>query len=396
LGLSLDSEGFVVSPTGNFYVADEYGMSIYEFHPVQANGITEARFVRSFDTPDNLLPRDENGVNFDTEFSDPPTSVLTGRQPGRGYESLAISPSGDRLWALHQAPLQEEGEGNSGRRSRNLRLVEYDTITGQSTAQYIYQVESIDDINARILDDCPVPPNDDANCADFTANQQGRNIAPSALVALSDHEFLVLERDNRGIGNGNASNEDIVASHIGTKSIFYVDIDSATDVTDISLAGTNDLPVGVTPVRKSLAIDLHAELQTAGQITPEKFEGMTIGPALASGKHALIVMTDNDRSSVDIDNPDGATMPLLLDVYTNGSQTLYTPIDDPSQSYALADFANVDTNPNLGALPLGYQMLPTYIYSFPVDLRAVPEPASAGWAGTLAGLVLLRRRQRQR
>ena len=40
LGLSFDPEGFVVAPNGNFFVADEYGPSLYEFKPVQVGGAT--------------------------------------------------------------------------------------------------------------------------------------------------------------------------------------------------------------------------------------------------------------------------------------------------------------------------------------------------------------------
>ncbi len=376
LGLSLDPEGFVVAPNGNFFVSDEYGPSVYEFQPVQVGGSTEARFVRAFETPDNLLPRDADGVNFDTEFSDPPSSVLTGRQEGRGFESLSISPSGDKLFALFQSPLQEEGD-SSGRYSRNLRLVEYDVALGTSTAQYIYQVESIDDINARIPDDCPVPPNAVDSCADFLANQQGRNIAPSAMLAVNDHQFLVVERDNRGIGTENANNEDIVSSHIGTKSIYRIDITGATDASGVSLAGTNDLPPGVVPVSKDLFLDLHAELNGAGLLTPEKFEGLAVGPQLASGQYALITITDNDNTALEIETDDGV---FFLDVYANELTTLYTPLDDTSKSFAVADLEDPATNPDLGPLPDGFAKIPTYIYSFSLDLpnyqAPVPEPST--------------------
>lgn len=374
LGLSFDPEGFVVAPNGRWFVSDEYGPSVYEFEPVKIGNVTEARFVRALTAPSNLIPNDATGQNFDAEFSNPTTTVVSGRQEGRGFESLAISPSGDTLFALLQSPLQQEGASNQGRRSRNVRLVAYDVATGASKAQYIYQVESITDINALIPDDCPVPPFTAANCADFAATQQGRNIAPSALVALNEHEFLVLERDNRGIGTGNPSNEDTILSHVGIKSIFKIDINGATDVTNVSLAGTNALPAGVTPVAKSLYLDLHSELKQAGLLTPEKFEGLAIGPQLASGEFALITITDNDNTAVEISNPANPLAPLWLDVYSNGASSRYTPINDTSRSYALPNFEDPTTNPNLGALPSEFRKIPTFIYSFPTEI--VPEPAS--------------------
>ena len=89
-----------------------------------------------------------------------------------------------------QDPLVNEGSSNDGRRSRNVRIVEFDARSGRSTAQYVYQLEAREALNA--ID----PGTDD----DFSATNQGRSIGLSAIIALSDREFLVLERDNRGLG----------------------------------------------------------------------------------------------------------------------------------------------------------------------------------------------------
>src|SRR5262245_7765548 len=124
LGDSFDPEGIVVGQGGHLFVSDEYGPSIYEF---SASG----GFVRAFTPPDNLLPRVGGNLNF---AADPPQ---TGRQGNRGYEGLAINKSRTKLYAILQDPLQEEGTGttNPGRRSRNVRIVEYNIVTGQSERQ---------------------------------------------------------------------------------------------------------------------------------------------------------------------------------------------------------------------------------------------------------------------
>jgi hypothetical protein len=376
LGLAIDPEGFVIGPTGNYYVADEYGPSVYEFQPVNVGGTTEARLLRAFTPPDNLLPRTAAGINHDVGGSvgpgEVPPVLLTGRQEGRGYEGLAISPDGSKLYGILQSPLQEEGAQNQGRRSRNIRIVEYDVAAGASARQFVYQVESIADINARVPDDCPVPPAAIPNCGDFTATQQGRNISASAIVAISDHEFFVIERDGRGVSVENPANLSIVDAHVATKRVYRVDLAGATDVSGISLAGSNDLPAGVFPVGKELFLDFQAELIAAGLPIPDKFEGLTIGPQLASGRFALIALTDNDFANVQTDATE--TLPFLQqDAYTNGIDARYTPADDTSTSYGMFGREDPLTNPDLGPLPAGYTLLPTRVYSFAAP---VPEPST--------------------
>lgn len=335
LGLSFDAEGFAVAPNGNFYVSDEYGPSVYEFRP---NG----SFLRAFATPNNIIPLAGSSPNY----VDGLPTITSGRQDNRGFEGLTLSPDGTKLFAVLQDPLVNEGSPD-GRRSPNLRLVEFDTATGESVAQYIYQLESLADINTRVPGDT------------FGSNSQGRNIGISAITALNDNEFLVLERDNRGFGV-----EDPTASRlIGSKQVYKIDLANATDVTNISLAGTNTLPSGVTAVTKSLLLDIADALQEAGLVVPEKFEGLAIGPQLADGSYALLLGTDNDFS-VTQNNQD-----VQFDVCTNGSQV------------------TIDSG-----CPAGSTLIPTYLYSFTpssaelqgfVPSEQVPEPSAT------VGLILL-------
>ncbi len=111
LGLSFDPEGLVMGPAGTFFVADEFGPSIYEFALVETDGETQARWQRSLNVPSAWLPIDADG-NLDHVNSD----LTTGRQSGRGIESLTISPDGDTLFALLQDPLINEGSPKLAKR----------------------------------------------------------------------------------------------------------------------------------------------------------------------------------------------------------------------------------------------------------------------------------------
>lgn len=335
LGLSFDPEGFAVAPNGNFYVSDEYGPSVYEFS-------SKGSFIRAFETPATIIPKTGSIPNY----VDGRPTITSGRQDNRGFEGVTLSPDGSKLFAMLQDPLVNEGSPD-GRRSRNLRIVEFDTATGESVAQYIYQLESLADINARVPSDT------------FGLNSQGRNIGISAITALNDTEFLVLERDNRGLGVDDPTGSAAVAS----KRVYKIDLTGATDVSGISLAGTNTLPSGVNAVSKSLFLDIAAALQAIGQVIPEKFEGLAIGPQLADDSYALLLGTDNDFS---VTQTGSGTQ---FDVCTNGTQVT---IDQ--------------------GCPAGSTLIPTYLYSFKASStelagflppEKVPEPAST------AGLILL-------
>jgi phosphodiesterase/alkaline phosphatase D-like protein len=325
LGLSQDPEGLVVGANGNLFVSDEYGPSVYEFSPTGA-------FIRAFTEPANVLPKNGSTLNFAADGS--PTTA--GRQDNRGYEGLAISPDGTKLFAVFQDPLQNEGTP-SGRNSRNVRIVRFDMATGESDAQYIYPLESLAEINDRI------PGTKD----DFGSTSQGRNIGVSALTAIDDRQLLVIERDNRGVGVGDVQG----TIPVGSKRIYQIDLTDATDVSGLTLT-SNTLPSDVTPVKKSLFLDLADALKTAGQPIPEKFEGVAIGSRLEDGSYALLVATDNDFSVTQDGNN------VQFDVYSNGIDSIQVAID--------------------AAAPAGYSLLPSYFYSFKTDPTALSsyQPAT--------------------
>lgn len=357
LGRSFDSEGLVVDKRGHFFVADEYGPSLYEF---DRDGV----LVRRFATPANLLPRDGAG---NLNFVDGRAVLRQGRQDNRGFEGLAMSPDGKTLIAVLQDPLVNEGAVDGGRgdgrRSRNVRVVLFDKASGEATAQFIYQLEDRADINGRLPEG-----------AAFGATAQGRNIGLSGIIALPNGRYLFLERDNRGWG---AEDPTYTGLPVGTKRIWLVDFAGATDVSSISLDRSNMLPAGVVPVSKTLWLDIEAALASAGVPVTEKMEGIAFGPRLGPGLgFSFVVVTDNDFSVTQT----GAG--VQFDVCTSGPGGVTSQV-------ALGD-----------ACPDGQFLIPTYAYVFGVRgssllAAGIPEPAS--WTLLIAGFGLvggaLRRRR---
>lgn len=356
LGGSLDPEGLAMLPNGHFLVSDEYGPAIYEFD-------SGGKFVRSFQTPANLVPKTSAGT---TNYVDGRPTITSGRQDNRGFEGLTLSPDGKTAYAILQDPLVNEGRnpgnGNSdGRFSRNVRIVEFNVATGESTGQFIYQLEPLAEINARVA-------------VDFDANSQGRSIGVSAIQSLGNGKFLVLERDNRGL-----SVDGTVSTEVASKRIYQIDLTNATNVAGISLAGANDLPAGVIAAAKSATpfIDIAAAMRAMGYQVPEKIEGFSFGPRLADGGITLIIATDNDFS-----------------VTQNGSGTQFDVCVNAGNT------ARVEVG--LGAAcPSGYALIPNTLLSFRLSaaeygtlIGIVPEPTT--WAMLVMGFGLVSASLRRR
>ena len=245
--LRLDPEGIRVSPTGTFYISDEYGPYLFEFD-------RQGHLLRRIEVPAKFL--------IQTPSGDPNTELLgnsAGRQANRGMEGLAISPDGSTLFGIMQNALLQDGAltpGTTDRRGFNNRILKVDLQTGR-TQEFVYRIDAVN---------------------------RGQGV--SEIVAINDHQFLVLERDNR-------SNLQSPPQPPTRKTIYRIDVANGTDVSNTILPA-DILPAGVTPVAKSLFIDL---LDPAFGLAPtiaEKLEALTWGPDLVDGRHLLYVVSDND------------------------------------------------------------------------------------------------------
>ena len=318
LGNSFDPEGFVVHPkSGHFLVSDEYGPSLYEFN---RDGIR----VRVFTTPATLIPRN---AATDTPNYAGDTGNTAGKRTNRGFEGLAISPDGAYAYAMLQSAMLDEG-GSSGVCNR---IVKFDTETGTAVAQYAYQMEG---------------------------SSQGRGI--SALLAVNDHEFLVLERNNRGIGVGAAISPP-------NKKVFRIDLDGAADVSDVTF-GATACPEGKVS-KTGPFLDLAATtLPDLGNKVPEKWEGLAIGPQLRDGSYLLLAGTDNDYSVTQNAGGD------QFDVYfrfTDGdpfATSIQCPLNETTGCTGAADSVPADGS---------YTLLPGVLHAYKVpasDLETYVAP----------------------
>lgn len=267
----LDPESIRVSNDGsNVFVTDEYGPYVYRFNRKtgQRTGI--------YSLPDSFAITHLSAVG-DEEIA----GNSFGRVSNKGMEGLAISPDGNTLFGVMQSPLLQDG-GTSGGYTR---IVKIDLLTG-ATSQYAYPLTNIG-----------------------TASKP-KYPTVSDMVAINDHEFLVDERDGKGLGDG---------SNAAFKKLYRIDLAGASDVSSVSGAA------GLAPfaVAKTQFLDIVQSLTAHGfrsSDIPAKLEGVSFGPdVVVNGvsKHTLFIANDNDFVGTVTDSlhPAGIENPNLFFVF---------------------------------------------------------------------------------
>lgn len=239
----LDPEGVRVSNDGkSVFVSDEYGPHVYQF-----DRLTGER-IKTF-----TLPGQFAGTTVSAQGSVEISGNTQGRVANKGMEGLAITPDGKTLVGFMQSPLIQDG-GDGGRANR---IVKIDIATG-AVSQFAYD------------------------------NKIGsKNYNSSEILAVNDHEFLVLERDGKGLGDGSAA---------AVKSIYKVDLAGAQDVSLLS----GEAALLAKAPSKTLFLDIRAALIAFGipatQI-PAKLEGLAFGEDIVVNglpQHTLYLSNDND------------------------------------------------------------------------------------------------------
>lgn len=273
----LDPEGLRVSRNGNsVYLSDEYGAYVYEFDR------SSGKRKRAFAMPSSTFAVTTLSAMGASEIS----GNTSGRVANKGMEGLAITPDGRFLIGFMQSPLLQDG-GDGGRANRIVRI----EIASGTVEQFAY---------------------------DNFIPAMNKAYNSSEILAINSHEFLVLERDGKGLGDGTSA---------VVKQLWKVDLAGATDVSNLSGAAAL---LAVAPA-KALFLDLRAALNAAGVADadiPAKLEGLAFGEdVVVDGvtRHTLWVANDNDflASVGGKDNPNQFFVFAFDDADLAGS--VYTP-----------------------------------------------------------------------
>lgn len=245
-GLRFDPEGARIGEAGQIFVSDEYGPSVCEF-------ASSGKLVRRFKVPAKFRPTQ---LSADPIEENSKNSV--GRQANGGFEGLALTPDGKKLFAFTQRPLLQDSLATAEDPKKRLgihnRILELDVQSG-ATREFVYPLEH-------------------------------STHGVSEVLAVNDHEFLVLERDGKA------------GLEAAFKKVFHIDLANATDASSVDPLPPMQLPTEIKPVKKSLLFDfLDPRFGLTGEKCPEKFEGITFGPPLRDGRKTLVVSVDNDFNS---------------------------------------------------------------------------------------------------
>ena len=161
-----DTEGIAAAADGGFWVADEYGPSL--FH-VAADGGVIARWVPS--GSESLFA----GADYPVLGALP--AIAARRQINRGFEALALSEDGAWLYLAFQSPLAHPDE-KAHRKARHVRIWKLDTKTGAVAAQYLYPLDAPETFRRDVA----------------LGKVDKSDIKVSELVLLGPDRLLILER----------------------------------------------------------------------------------------------------------------------------------------------------------------------------------------------------------
>jgi len=184
-----------------------------------------------------------------------------GPRQNQTLEGLSFTPDGKHLYASMEDPLPQDGADPTPAAGALTRVTRYDPRSGLPTAQYAY----------------PLSPFFTQLPAGDTTDTNG----VSDLLALRDGKFLVVERAS------------VYAQEDWKIRIYLASDAGATDV----LARDALTEGAVRPMTKRLLVDLS---DVPGLPRVDNVEGITLGPRLADGRRTLILVSDDNFSTLQV------------------------------------------------------------------------------------------------
>jgi hypothetical protein len=253
-----DDESMTFLPDGTVIVCSEGNVE----EPRRPATLTQ--YGRDGNLMRNLPVRDR--------FVPEPTGPQTkGARGNAGFESLTLSPDGERLFVGVETALVQDGEPADFITGADTRILEYVPRHGnfEPAREFIYRLEPV------------FKPSYDPGA--FLIN------GLSDLLAVDRTTILALER-------GYVEDRARPSYGLNQIRIYRISVTGATDVSGLdSIKGHSE----IVPVTKTLILDLAQVPGLSADLTPhlDNFEGMAFGPRLPDGRATLLLVSDDNFSA---------------------------------------------------------------------------------------------------
>lgn len=244
---SLDPEGIALTNNGTLFISSE-GDVTQLINPFINQFSLQGQQFQELPVPEKFLPSADG---------------TRGIRNNLAFESLTITPNGQSLFTATENALFQDGPAANLENGSPSRILQYNLLTGQLEKEFVY-----------INDPVPVAP--------VPAGGFSTNGLVDLLAIDNSGTLLALERSfSTGVGN--------------SIRLYEVQTPGALDVSSIdSFTGLEIDP----SVQKRLLFDF-ADLG----LPLDNIEGLTFGPKLPDGRQSLIVVSDNNFSVGDPNNP---------------------------------------------------------------------------------------------
>ena len=261
----LISEVIELDKTSEFFKINTLDLEAIRFN-VEKNELvlTSEGSIRNGKDPSifHITPNGE----FISKYSLPDYFFASGEQKPRNngvFEGLAESFDKSGYWAGMELPLEKDGSKPKLFPTKSpIRITHFDKENGKPTRQFVMQLENITKIPWMY----------------FAVN------GLTEILEYAPNRFLVLERAFSA-GHGTNGN---------TVRIFDIDANNASNTLNFENLRKNDY----TAATKKLVFDFKSVQKQLKENTIDNLEGMTFGPDLPNGNKTLLLVSDDNFSSL--------------------------------------------------------------------------------------------------
>jgi len=237
----VDPEALRFSPNGKTYLWASEGNAKEGINPFIREMARDGTYIRDFTVPEEFKVGPEKGIRDNLAF-----------------EGLTLDMDKTSFLVSTEGPLIQDGAEATVTHSADVRLVQMDLKSGQPIHEYVYSVEPIQ------KEALPI--------GNFSIN------GVVDLLAIGPQKYIVVERSfSMGVGL--------------SVRLYIMDTHEATDVLKVkSLKGAH-----YKRATKKLLLDLGSL-----GIAIDNIEGITFGKRLQDGRSSLVLISDDNFSSLQV------------------------------------------------------------------------------------------------